>query len=738
MNLPHTPDRQTGHSIPAILGFHRKTESVGNEDAGVLAKLSDLWEARVSILVTVTGFLLLGGLYLLVAPPVFQSEAMVKVQDKRDRPTDPTFTKIENMFGDSSEPEAEAEIFKGTTVLGRAITALKLDISAKPILFPVLGRALARRNPQGPRLAVGTFRVPDDLRGDHFRITALADGRFRWDDPAGTPISFGGPGEILTGAFRGMPLELKVDKITGRPGQRFDLVLRPMTDAIADLRFDLDVVEAKKPTNILNLTCRAPSSAAAAQVLRQVMDEYLGFKQESRRAGAVNAMGVLQGKLVDFKSKLAEAEDRLHEFRSRYGAVDLSREATLALEQRAIFEDQISALKQRKQDLLRTYSQNSDIVATVDQQIGKLEQKAAQLDSKVRVLPTAQQESARLTREVQIQTEQYTALINNIQQLQVASAGEVATSSVVDWPSQPKTPIAPVKGIIMMLSFALGLAAGVALTALRRAFKGIEDHRVFESKLGLPVLVTIPHSKDQEGHQEALLKGTQEHCLLAVSHPVDLAIESLRSLRTTLNFSIKMASNPVVVISGPSPAIGKSFVSVNFASVLAQSSARVLLVDGDLRKGNLHRYFGIKKRFKGLSEILSGQLAWQTAIRSTPVDGLDLIISGVLPPNPSELLLSPRFPVFIEEVSKHYDYVIIDAPPVLPVTDATILSAQAGTVFLVTKFGRHSIDEVQTMQDRLVSHGVRINGLIFNDIQPSALRNNYRYGNYVYHYGFEK
>jgi tyrosine-protein kinase Etk/Wzc len=205
-----------------------------------------------------------------------------------------------------------------------------------------------------------------------------------------------------------------------------------------------------------------------------------------------------------------------------------------------------------------------------------------------------------------------------------------------------------------------------------------------------------------------------------------------------LNFYMKDALNPVIVISGPAPMIGKSFICANFAAVLAQAGSKVLLVDGDLRRGKLHKYFGIKNRLNGLSDVISGQKDWESVARPTALEGLDFLSTGLLPPNPSDLLMSSRFASFIDQVSKVYDYIIVDAPPVLPVTDATIIASSAGTVLLVAKYGQHPIDELRTTQNRFESHGIHVKGCIFNDIKRTGWGNTYNRYNYIYNYSADK
>jgi len=202
----------------------------------------------------------------------------------------------------------------------------------------------------------------------------------------------------------------------------------------------------------------------------------------------------------------------------------------------------------------------------------------------------------------------------------------------------------------------------------------------------------------------------------------------------------------VIMVTGPSPSIGKSFVSGNLAVVMAQAGANVLLVDGDLRRGTLHQYFGFRNRIGGLAEVLSGRSDWRSVIRpvrrdqsgdTTEMVGLYMISTGVLPPNPSELLMSNRFSTFLSEVAAAYDYVIIDAPPLLSVTDAAIIASKVSAVMLVAKYGRHPLDELRTCQRRLESHGINLTGCIFNDVATIGLGYKYRQYRYAYQYSYK-
>src|SRR3546814_293807 len=172
--------------------------------------------------------------------------------------------------------------------------------------------------------------------------------------------------------------------------------------------------------------------------------------------------------------------------------------------------------------------------------------------------------------------------------------------------------------------------------------------------------------------------------VLASTAPSDPAIESLRSLRTALQFGMLDAPNNIVLFSGPTPGIGKSFTSVNFAAVLGAAGKRVLLVDADLRKGYVHQYFGMQ-RAKGFSELISATISAEQAIRPNVLPNVDLITTGVLPPNPAELLLSQATPKALAALSGRYDIVLLDTTPILAVSDAMALAPHAGAVFLLAR-----------------------------------------------------
>jgi tyrosine-protein kinase Etk/Wzc len=375
--------------------------------------------------------------------------------------------------------------------------------------------------------------------------------------------------------------------------------------------------------------------------------------------------------------------------------------------------------------LTERYGDDHPMLKAAREQMAELQAQRTKYADRFRDLPATEVKAVQLQRDAKVAEDIYVLLLNRVQELSVQKAGTGGNVHIVDAALRPGSPIKPKKALILSAATILGLIIGTGFVFLRRnMFKGIDDPETVERTFHLPVYGLVPLSSEQALLENAAVRGgTRQRAVLANAKPKDVCIESLRSLRTSMQFTLQDSRNHIVMFTGPLPGVGKSFLTINLAVLLAHSGKRVLMIDGDMRRGALEKHLG-GSQDNGLSELLSGQISLEEAVRATEIDNLSFISCGRRPPNPSELLMSPRLPLYLDGLGKRYDVILIDTPPVLAVTDASIIGGYAGSTFFVVRSGMHSEGEIADALKRLHSAGVHVQGAIFNAMPPRA-RGNY-------------
>jgi tyrosine-protein kinase Etk/Wzc len=701
-----------------------------------------LVDNRLLIVVITAGVLLLGGLYALLATPIYRADALLQVEKKQGGL--PGFAEVSQLLEQESSAVGEIEILRSRMVLGEAVQALGMDVSVRRQQWPLIGRFTAPvpATEPGPLfralvdadtdVRVDEFVVPAALFGEIFELSATGDG-----------YALSRHGNVILQGAEGVPsrsedgrVQLTLSRFQAREGDRFELVRQDPLAVIAQVRSGFGVSEQGRNSGILSISFVGPSPARARAVLDAIADAYLMQNIKRMSAEAEKSLEFLEQQLPDIRDALERAEQVLNTFRLDSGSVDLTLETQQVLSRLVALEAKENELLFQEKELARLYTREHPAFRTLLQQQQAVADEKARLNQQIKSLPDTQQEILRLTRDVQVNQEIYVQMLNKSQELRVVRAGTVGNVRIIDRAATAPQPIKPRRSMIVALALVLGGMLGVGTVLVRAAFfRGIETPTQIE-EIGLPVYATVPLSQRQtrlSGLPGARRKSSasSREAVLALADPADLAVESLRSLRTSLHFAMMDADNRVLMISGPSPGVGKSFVSSNLAVVLAQVNNRVLLIDADMRKGRLHEDFNLSSKV-GLSSWLAGRVSLEEAIQATSVSNLGFIPRGEAPPNPAELLMHPRFAELMDTVSSRYDLIIIDTPPVLAVTDAAIVGQYAGTSLMVARFGKNSAHEVEIAHRRFAQNGVQVKGAILNCMEKRAAN---AYGYYAYAYG---
>lgn len=723
-------------------------------DIDVRQLLATIIEGRWIIAASVAVSMLGASIYLAMAQPIYRADALIQVEPERSGFAS-AFSQVAEMFGQKTpEMAGEMGLVRSRMVIGRVVDDRNLTIRVQPRYFPFIGRAVARRHSGnepaeplagldgyawgGERIRVSRLQLPEAYRGKRLQLVAGDEGRYELFDPDGNLLLAGQVGIEARARFGDDELILHVEELRARPATRFELSLRSRLAAIAELQGRLRISEKGERSNLMEIALEDTDRVRAATLVNAVADQYVRQNIERKSAEAAQRLAFLDEQLPVVKAELQAAEEALTLYRNHEGSVDLDKQASALLQQLVAVDQELTDLRQKREELIRRFTAAHPAVVALDAQISRLHERAAELEVRVGTLPKTQQEILRLTRNVEVSTALYTNLLNSYQQLQVIKAGTIGNVRVIDRAAVPLGPVKPMRKRVMLTAVLLGGAAGIGIVFLRRLFRtGVSDPEVLEQRLGLPVYSTVLHSRGQDKLGAAMRKGeSRESYLLAVARPQDVAVESLRSLRTALHFATLGASNNLLMITGPVPEVGKSFISVNLAAVLAMSEKRVLIIDADMRRGRLHQYLRVEREH-GLSEVLSGALPLDQAIRRTEVERMDAITAGAVAPSSAELLMQERFGRLLQEVGERYDFVLIDTPPALLLADAGIIGRYAGATLLVLQAERHSLREIEHTVKRLQQAGANLRGLLMNDVRLTASAYGYGYGyGYGYRYGY--
>ncbi|EMH9772275.1 polysaccharide biosynthesis tyrosine autokinase [Acinetobacter baumannii] len=686
-------------------------------------------------------------LYLRVTPDTYSVDALVQVEDSKGASA-ALLGDLSQMIEQKSPAQAEIEILKSRLVLGSVIKDLHLNIQVSSTENTLTHRLLSDADYK-TEYTTKSVIFKDGLKSfdiRQFEIPAyyldknlLLDfdkQSLRLTDPVTEEV-------ILT-----VPLN-QVNHVAGPHGlwkvaiftkDQFDATYNikslSLPIAVNAISANYAVAERGKLTGVLGLNYQGQDKEHITKVLNAILATYSAQNIERRSAESAQTLKFLDEQLPDLKKQLNDAERQFNKFRQQYNTVDVTKESELYLTQSITLETKKAELEQKQAEMAAKYTAEHPAMREINGQLAAINKQIGELNSTLKQLPDVQRQYLQLYREVEVKTQLYTALLNSYQQLRIAKAGEIGNVRIVDTAVEPVEPIKPKKLLVLILSVFVGGFIGALIALLRNMLRtGIKDSGQIENEMDLPVYATVPRSPIQESRIK-ILKKKKSIPILAVKNSDDIAIESLRSIRTAIHFALANAKNNIIMIAGPSPEVGKSFISTNLATIFAQGNKRVLLIDADMRRGYMHKYFDVDVK-PGLSELLSGQADLQKVLHKTQVANLDVITRGKSPTNPSEILSSNQFKELLEQLQSQYDHIIIDTPPVLAVTDGIIISQYTGVNLIVARYAKSQMKELELTVNRFEQAGVKVNGFILNDIQRASAGYGYGY-NYAYAYKAQK
>lgn len=731
-------------SIPQLTGPVRQESN----EVELGTYLDVLWDNRWLIAMIAIVVTILGAAYAFLTTPVYQANMLIHVEEEGQSKSQNIVGDLQSMFDVKTSALAEMELLQSRLVVSRATDNLRLYINAAPKYFPGIGSWLAQRNRKlstpgllgyggyawgAEKIDVAVFNVPESLLNREFIVTTAGNGEFRLAQEEHNIDLKAKVGETAIFELPKGTIEIRVDRLDGRPGAQFRLSRSSRLATIEGIQKSMKVEElGGKQSGVIGVALQGTDARQVHTVLNEVGKEYVKQNAARKTEEAEKSLAYLNKQLPEIKSQLEQAEGKYNAFRNSNGTIDLGEESKLTLQQSSAAKLKRMELQQKKIELLARYTNEHPAVQGIDSQLREINGQISTMNEHIKSLPAIEQNLLRLQREVKVNTELYTALLNTAQQLRLITVGKVSNVRLVDTPMMPERPVKPNRPVILALSLMGGLFLGVVAAFFRKSLAGgIDSPEQVEQVAGIPVFATIPHSKKQRELYQQVNAKAQKVPLLANVSSADVAVESLRNFRTALQFQMPQMKNNIVLISGATPGMGKSFVSANLAAIMAATGKKVLLIDADLRNGLLHLYFGFG-RHDGLSDAIAGARRIEQVVHHGVIENMDFITTGTLPQHPSELLLRPNFGQFLKDLSAQYDLILIDAPPILAVADTMIIGSHAGAIYIMTRAGVTTPGEISESLKRLRQAGLEAKGMLFNDLKVRPGR--YGYG---YTYGYQ-
>ena len=705
--------------------------------------------------------LVIGILYSRYVNPTFKSDALIQIDDNSSG-VSAFGSDISALIGaEGSKAQTEAELIRSRMILEPVVNLLHLRIKLSDPNIGFMDRiksditSTQTNQPEGVSLKtkdgevqISQFNVSPEYLNQPFTLTrsatgfVLSNGFEDFKGQIGQAHKFRG----VDGQIHIIVNELPLNE------HPVNIVKQSLAATISAINNAMLVVEKGQQTGIIELSMTGPDQRQVTSILKQIIVSYVDQNQSRGSEETKKTIEFMETQIPTLKRKLEESETIFNNFREKYGTIDVGKEAELLLNENSRIEAQFNELKLKKADLTTYYTEEHPLVVQINEQIKVLNTRRKEIDDTIAGLPEIQREFLTLSEDTAINREIYLNLLKNYEQLKIVRAGQIGDARIVDLPINTFNAVAPRKPLILLLALILGTILGVAIVVIRNSFRNVvKDPERIEVKTGVPVVATIPRSPLLTRLRKNKKAPSR---LLAYIDNNSLSYEAIKSLRTNLMFGMPVQGRAsqrakVILITGESPAVGKSFISSNLTEVFAQLDKKTLIMDADMRLGELHKVFNMDQ-YNGLADYLmqdtihlskeAAQVVSHEGIQEssnlarfihpTGIDNIDFMPRGEHPRNPASLLANGSFEHLMAELNLYYDYIIIDSPPVLAASDAMLLAQHADKVLMVTRYDDSIEGQLVYAVNQMNKANIKVDGIILNDVQQGIM------SKYSYHYSY--
>lgn len=484
--------------------------------------------------------------------------------------------------------------------------------------------------------------------------------------------------------------------------------------------------EVVKDTNVVKIIVRHPNAEQAAAIANTTAKAYVKEDLNQNIKQAKSVREDIDAQLESVTTRLKEREEEILELKKSGKATGI----VIAL------QDQLADLETKKGNLLTKYTKKHPEVVGITEQI-------ASIKERLKALPEDEITLARATREIDALGKVYKDLVDKLSQARIAEAENVEEVQIIEPAVVPTRPVNP----NLPLTAGIGAGAGIILGFLLAFLVENLDTSLIaieavEELTKLSVLGMIPfikrQKKKEKGKQSQLMSKERpkhmRHQLVISQDLESIAAEAFRILRTNIQLKIESKKRNLILVTSSTPQEGKTVIVANLAIVMAQNKFRTLLIDADLRRPVLHSLFGIERKpgltdvlmdnisledsTKTITDILTGEIGWTEVLKVHDLDYLHILTSGSPVSNPAELFSLDTVTKFVNEVRARYDIVLFDSPPVLLVTDATLLGSKTDGVIIVYRVAKTAKNALLRTKEQLQVGKAALLGIVLNNVKP--------------------
>ncbi len=701
---------------------------------------------KVGLLLTLLLGLLGAWLFLISTDKVYETSALIEVKEER------------NYFDDSGNVsqtdwnaptiKEEANLLRSRKVLSPVIEAFDLRTSAEPKTVPVLS-ALSFRIPalgdmisklsfaskyawSDVTIAIAELTVPRQWEDLALTLTSLGDNAYSLsDEDENLLVERAEVGNPVTVEIPNLdPLTINIAELEAPAGVEFSVARASLQSAVSDFRDDLSTETTDSKSRMITVKQRGEDPVLIADLINAILGEYTAVKLGSQNRSSDGKLEVYEEQLPKVEAELRAAELALSDFRRQAGSFGEDTQVNFKLGQLDKLETDLLEKEVERDDLLKRYTVSHPTPKRLQKEIDVLQDKIRQVRGTLSARPDTQRELAVLEDELETKRNLFIEVKEELQKLRLANVGNVGEVQIIDDALAPRKPVSPSPLLAVVGGTLTTLFLYTLFLTLRSALSTvISDQESLERASGLPVFMNIPKSNAQRrlgspatvdprkllpGGDGASSSKAISGNVLALSKPEDYSIENLRGLRSMLEDVMADADNNVLMFTSPLPSMGKSFLSMNLAVLVAQSGKKVLLIDADYQRGQLHKSLGLAVG-PGLPEVVRGKSELKETVKATSVPNLYCIPRGYSGgTNSTDMPSDKEFGAFLNVVAPRFDICIIDTPPVLSVSTAASLGKHAGSTIMIVKEGEVKEPQLNEALKRLSFSGVRVSGCIMN------------------------